>query len=83
MRQWLPKLIKYIPSYNSSSEKSFIQKYNPQEYKYLRPEEIEYQEKLFALHMRTVKNYHKIIGKEGTGSIQLDFIINYLNIIDD
>ena len=54
-RYWLPKLIGYVPKETKSRERSFIKHTNPGEYKLMRPEEISYDNKLFALHMRTVK----------------------------
>ena len=48
----------------------------------MRPEEISYDNKLFALHMRTVKNFYKIIGQDGTGDIQLSFLKNYFILND-
>lgn len=79
-RYWLPKLIGYVPKETKSREHSFIKHTNPGEYKLMRPEEISYDNKLFALHMRTVKNFYKIIGKDGTGEIQLNFLKNYFTL---
>lgn len=59
LRNWLPEILGVIPRINNQNTYSFIKKIYPKEYEYMRPEEILYNKKPFALHMRTVKNIHR------------------------
>ena len=79
-RYWLPQLIGYLPNNIESRNKSFIKDTHPNEYKFIRPEEISYNNNLFALHMRTIKNFYQIIGNVGTGKLQIEFLENYFKL---
>ena len=71
LRNWLPEIIGVIPRVNYQNTYSFIKKIYPEEYEYMRPEEILFNKKPFALHMRTVKNIHRDANIENQ---QLDFL---------
>ena len=75
-RNWLPELIGVIPRTDYNLTKSFIKEKYPKEYENMRPEEISYKNKLFGIHMRTVKNFHRDKSLESQQLLFLKTIYN-------